>query len=71
MPETEIPPALRGDIYFIRNCLHRGVDSFFIEVQQNGFGFFATSIQIPATLIEKSEMEGGVICQDQEDRAVR
>ena len=55
---------------FIRNCLHRGVDSFFIKVQQNGFGFFATSIQIPATLIEKSEMEGGVICQDQEDRAV-
>ena len=56
---------------FIRNCLHRGVDSFFIKVQQNGFGFFATSIQIPATLIEKSEVEGGVICQDQEDRAVR
>lgn len=55
---------------FIRNCLHRGVDSFFIKVQQNGFGFFATSIQIPATLIEKSEMEGGVICQGQEDRAV-
>lgn len=55
---------------FIRNCLHRGVDSFFIKVQQNGFGFFATSIQIPATLIEKSEIEGGVICQDQEDRAV-
>lgn len=55
---------------FIRNCLHRGVDSFFIKVQQNGFGFFATSIQIPAALIEKSEMEGGVICQDQEDRAV-
>ena len=55
---------------FIRNCLHRGVDSFFIKLQQNGFGFFATSIQIPATLIEKSEMEGGVICQDQEDRAV-
>ena len=53
---------------FIRNWLHRGVDSFFIKVQQNGFGFFATSIQIPATLIEKSEMEGGVICQDQEDR---
>ena len=40
---------------FIRNCLHRGVDSFFIKVQQNGFGFFVTSIQIPATLIEKSE----------------
>ena len=56
---------------FIRNWLHRGVDSFFIKVQQNGFGFFATSIQIPATLIEKSEMEGGVICQDQEDRVVR
>ena len=55
---------------FIRNCLRRGVDSFFIKLQQNGFGFFATSIQIPATLIEKSEMEGGVICQDQEDRAV-
>lgn len=55
---------------FIRNFLHRGVDSFFIKVQQNGFGFFATSIQIPATLIEKSEIEGGVICQDQKDRAV-
>ena len=55
---------------FIRNCLHRGVDSLYLKVQQNGFGFFATSIQIPATLIEKSEMEGGVICQDQEDRAV-
>ena len=44
---------------FIRNFLHRGVDSFFIKVQQNGFGFFATSIQIPAALIEKPGRPGG------------